>query len=101
MNSASLGGSGLWVLDAVRSLEAWSHRVIHLDGARSSVLQRKFATAGVELQHIPGVTRGLLASINPDAVVLSNTAPANLEGPAPWNWLTESYLTISVHHSLV
>lgn len=101
MNSAALGGSGLWVLDAVRSLPEWTHAVVHLNPPPDPTLYARFATLGVKPRYETRVTRELIDELDPEVLVLSNTEPQSIEGEAPWSWLVERQPTISVHHSYV
>lgn len=101
MNSGALGGSGLWVLDAVRSLPEWAHDVVHLNPPADPTLMGRFAAIGVTPRYETRVTRDLVDALNPEILVLSNTEPQNIEGESPWRWLVERQPTISVHHSYV
>jgi glycosyltransferase involved in cell wall biosynthesis len=100
MNSGALGGSGLWVLDAVRSLPEWAHDVIHLNPPADPALCRRFAALGVGLRYETRVTPALVEELAPEILVLSNTEPERIDGP-PWRWLLQRQPTISVHHSYV
>lgn len=105
MNSASLGGSGLWVLDAVRSLPEWTHSVVHLNPPADPTLYARFASLGVTPRYEPRITRELIDELDPEILVLSNTDPQTIDGDAPGEtssrWLVERQPTISVHHSYV
>ncbi len=101
MNSASLGGSGLWVLDAVRSLPECTHSVVHLNPPADPTVYGRFAALGVTPRYETRITRALVEELDPGILVLSNTEPQSIEGEAPWRWLVERQPTISVHHSYV
>lgn len=101
MNSASLGGTALWVLDAVRSLPEWTHSVVHLLPPPDPIVYSRFGALGVTPRRETTITRAMIDELDPDVLVLSNTEPQNIEGDAPWRWLVERQPTISVHHSFV
>ena len=101
MNSGSLGGSALWVLDAVRSLPEWEHAVVHLNPPADPALVRRFAAAGVTPRYEARVTCALVDELDPEIVVLSNTDPRRIESDPPWRWLLERQPVVSVHHSYV
>jgi glycosyltransferase involved in cell wall biosynthesis len=100
-NSASLGGSGLWVYDALRSLPEWEHYVLYVAPFRSALMARKFAAAGARLAYVPRLTRAFVESLDPSLVVLSNTDASAIEGGSRCGWLTASRPVVTIHHGVI
>lgn len=101
MNVTEVGGTALWVLDALRTLRLFSHEVVFLKGEESPAVGEAFRTAGASLSKADRLTPELVEAVAPRAVVLSNADPEHLAGEHPWGWLTGRWLTVYVHHGPV
>lgn len=101
MNVCWVGGTGLWALDTIKTLPRWFHRVVYVNSDKEEIAH-EFRNYGIPISKAPhGVTKELVESFDPVAVVLSNTDPSKIEGGRPWEWLTSNYCTIYVHHSKI
>jgi glycosyltransferase involved in cell wall biosynthesis len=101
MNVAAIGGSTLWVLDAIRSLTLWQHDVVFFYGEEELSISERFREAGASIARVDSLTRATVDALDPPVVILSNADPKKLEGEHPWEWLTSTRTVISVHHSAV
>lgn len=101
MNTTRIGGSTLWVLDAIGSLRNWQHEVVFVHGDEDPFVAERFRAAGAPISRAGVFGRAALETIAPAAVILSNTDPNALEGEHPWSWLMDEWPVISVHHSAV
>lgn len=101
MNVAAIGGSALWVFDALASMPNWRHEVVFVHGAEDPRVGERFREHGVAISYAPLVTRKIVEAVAPAAVILSNTDPNKLEGEHPWSWLMDGWPVVSVHHSPV
>lgn len=99
MNVAWVGGTGLWCLDLIKSMPLWHHHVIYLHDEPEYSVVEDFTAAGAEISYAPRVTPDILDTIDPSAVILSNTNPNKIVGGHPWSWITKNYYTVYVHHS--
>jgi glycosyltransferase involved in cell wall biosynthesis len=101
MNTTLLGGSTLWVLDAIESLGNWQHEVVFIQGEEVPHVAERFRQAAAPISRASVITREMIDAIAPAVVILSNTNPDAIEGEHPWSWLMNGWPVISVHHSAV
>jgi glycosyltransferase involved in cell wall biosynthesis len=101
INTTRLGGSTLWVLDAIRSLANWQHEVVYLHGGEDPAIGERFREAGAPISQAEVLSRTVVEAIEPALVILSNTDPSALEGEHPWAWLMREWPVLSIHHSAV
>jgi glycosyltransferase involved in cell wall biosynthesis len=101
MNTTRLGGSSLWVVDAIDSMPNWRHEVLFVHGPEEHPVAEELRAGGTSVSQAPRITKAMVDAIAPSVVVLSNTDPAALDGEHPWAWLMSGWPVVSVHHSPV
>jgi len=102
INVAWVGGTAYWALDAIKAMPDWDHVVCYLNGEENPFVTQQFLDAGVDFSKAGhGITKDLVHSIDPAAIILSNSSPKAIEGNHPWGWLAAEYPVFYVHHSAV
>ena len=102
INVPWIGGTAYWALDAIHAMrEPWMHVVMYVSGEIQGNIDQQFQDLGCDFSKMPesGITKELIESINPGAIILSNTDPLKIE--RPWDWLTRHWPVFYVHHSAV
>jgi len=93
-----LGSVPIFITDIAKAFPEFNHIMVHLLDWRTDYKAMEFIRAqGVEVHHAPKVTKRVIASFNPVAVVYHNTPGKLFDGKWPYDWIKE-WPSITYHH---